>query len=378
MAANQAPVSAASKAYMVAERLEGAEWGAGTDGEPLLQGADGGVHAALVQDDGWRGLEKLEKAPGPVKADRNVVRAAIEAGASRQRPSRGPRMEKLVVVAATTTSDDTLQAPPVSKREMLERLERAGWAGADLLRAAPRDVREDKNCVVAALKGAGWRALEILRAAPAALRADQDVVLAAVKEDGGALAFASPALRASESVVHTAVGQSGLALRDASGGLRFEHRQLAQRAIGKDWRALGHASITLHGEQDAILAQIASAKLASDIPAILRAAAPALLADRKVISAATKRYGEALGWASAALQADRRLVLAAVRQSGLALRHAAPDLRADRPLVVAAVRQHGDALGWASAPLQADGKLQRLAAAQRAAGRHGSTSNAVP
>jgi len=375
MAANQAPAPAGSKAYMVAERLERAEWGAGAAGEPL-QSADGGVHAALVQDDGWRGLEKLEKAPGPVKANRNVVRAAIEAGASRQRPSRGPRMEKLVAVAASTA--DTLPTPPVSKREMLERLERAGWAGADLLRAAPRDVREDKNCVVAALKGAGWRALEILRAAPAALRADQDVVLAAVKEDGGALAFASPALRASESVVHTAVGQSGLALRDASGGLRFEHRQLAQRAIGKDWRALGHASITLHGEPDAVLAQIGSAKLASDIPAILRAAAPALLADRKVISAATKRYGEALGWASAALQADRRLVLAAVRQSGLALRHAAPDLRADRPLVVAAVRQHGDALGWASAALQADGKLQRLAAAQRAAGRHGSTTNAVP
>ena len=97
----------------------------------------------------------------------------------------------------------------------------------------------------------------------------------------------------------------------------------------------------------------------------LEFASEELRADRQVVLAAVKQFGNALEYASKELRADREIVLAAVKRNGWALRFASKELRADRQFVLAAVKAGGDALQFASVELRADREVVLAAVAQR-------------
>ena len=118
-------------------------------------------------------------------------------------------------------------------------------------------------------------------------------------------------------------------------------------------------------------------------PALLRYAAPKLLADRQIILAAVRQDASYLKYASAELRADREIVLAAVKKldwretrrvyfhpseparcSATFLKYAAPSLLADRDVILAAVQQDALSLQYASAELRADREIV-LAAVKR-------------
>ena len=118
-------------------------------------------------------------------------------------------------------------------------------------------------------------------------------------------------------------------------------------------------------------------------PALLRYAAPKLLADRQIILAAVRQDASYLKYASAELRADREIVLTAVKKldwretrrvyfhpreparcSATFLKYAAPSLLADRDVILAAVQQDALCLEYASAELRADREIV-LAAVKR-------------
>ena len=93
----------------------------------------------------------------------------------------------------------------------------------------------------------------------------------------------------------------------------------------------------------------------------LEFASEELRAERQVVLAAVKQFGNALEYASKELRADREIVLAAVKRNGWALRFASKELRADRQFVLAAVKAGGDALQFASVELRADRYMVKFA-----------------
>lgn len=168
-----------------------------------------------------------------------------------------------------------------------------------------------------------------LAGAPKEVRADRDIVLAAVQEFGSALEHASINLKQDKEIVLAAVSTGGDALEYASAGLA--------------------------ADRDIVLAA------ASNFGAALEFASAELRRDREVALAACSNDGEVLRLLDRELQADREVVLVAVRQNGLALRHAAGDMRADREVVVAAVLQSPEALDFTSADLVADREVMLAA-----------------
>lgn len=161
-----------------------------------------------------------------------------------------------------------------------------------------------------------------LAGAPKEVRADRDVVLAAVREYGGALEHASINLKMDREIVMAAVSRGGDSLEYASAGLAAD-RDIVLAAVGNFGSALEFASVEMRR-------------------------------DRGVALAACANDGEVLRVLDRELQADREVVLVAVKQNGLALRHAAGDMRADRAVVVAAVFQNPAALDYTSVDLASD------------------------
>ena len=91
----------------------------------------------------------------------------------------------------------------------------------------------------------------------------------------------------------------------------------------------------------------------------LKYASEELRADKEVVLAAVKEYGDALEHAVPEVL-DKEVVLTAVKEYGGALEHASLEMCADKEVVLAAVKQYGDALQYASEELKNDPFLSRL------------------
>jgi hypothetical protein len=89
-----------------------------------------------------------------------------------------------------------------------------------------------------------------------------------------------------------------------------------------------------------------------------------LQGDRAVVLAAVSQDARALYCAAAAMRGDKDIVLVAVRQDGRALKHASAELQHDRVVVLASVTQCGGALVYASSRMQADNEVVQVAIAQ--------------
>jgi hypothetical protein len=180
----------------------------------------------------------------------------------------------------------------------------------------------------------------------AALRYDVDVLMfvddlvqdrafmrQAVERNGLALGYA---LDQDKDLIMAAVAQDGLALRHAL----LQDRDVVLAAVRQNGEALRWASDDLACDHDVVLAAMKDCELA------LYHAHPSLQGDLTfVLSAVHLATGLALPWASRCH--DRAVVLAAVTSNGLALRWASRRLQRDREVVLAAVRQNGDAVQWA-------------------------------
>ena len=77
-------------------------------------------------------------------------------------------------------------------------------------------------------------------------------------------------------------------------------------------------------------------------------------ADRDFMTAAVRKYGFSIAYASEELRSDRELMMIAVSQLGDNLEHASEELRSDRDLVMIAVSENGAALRFASKELRSD------------------------
>ena len=220
--------------------------------------------------------------------------------------------------------------------------QKASWIGSghppipylqvpkELFRAS-RAIREDKECVIAAVS----RNVYALEHALAGLGTDQDVGLAAVRApsegDDDAFQHLPLQLRSDRVVAKEAVALNGLALYHVGKELKADI-EVVRAAVKNNGYAMLYADKSLK----------------ASLPCVLKA---------------VERDGDALSYAAPHLQGDRDAVLKAVAQSGLALQHASAQFRADRDVVLAAVAQNGDALQYASEYLQADLDVARKAAA---------------
>lgn len=107
-------------------------------------------------------------------------------------------------------------------------------------------------------------------------------------------------------------------------------------AVKKDGRALEHASTSLKGDRNVVLAAMKTSHGRA-----IQHASDALLADRQFIIEAISQDGGALRYVPEQYCDDKEVVLAAVRQFGFALAHASEALKVDRDVVLAARKENG-------------------------------------
>jgi hypothetical protein len=155
---------------------------------------------------GYTAAHPLRFAPAELKANREVVRAAVaQFGNALRCASAALQADRELVLLAIATEDQQALA----------------------LRNASADVKDDKEVVLTAVQMYG-HALEF---ASARLRAVKEVVLAAMANDTGsghrahpsALEFASTELQADKEVVLTAVAKNRYALGFASAALQVDN-----------------------------------------------------------------------------------------------------------------------------------------------------------
>lgn len=150
--------------------------------------------------------------------------------------------------------------------------------------------------------------------------------------------------------------------------------QLTQVIAGLPTSFLTPKNALKHLKDCGVLLSYTSQASKADVAVVLTAvtengnalefAAPALLDDKKILSAAMKNSGKALQFTSVKWRSNKILVMSAVQQCGLALEFASDGLKDDFEVVKAAAESSGeDALEFASKRLQDDKEIKKVAKA---------------
>ena len=309
----------------------------------------------------------LKWAPQAIRADRDVLRAAVERdGLALQYASPDLLADPEMVRAAVAKSGFALQFASEAPRADREIVQTAVLRDGAAFRYADEDLRADRSLLLDALSTHWSGADSPLEYATADYRHDREVLHAAgrLKPCSSAFSYryASPQLMASRDFVLEAVSICGSALAHAALPLRAD-REVARTALAQDGRAFMYLADALQTDRDFVLELMHTAADASDetaphgglsrptfyhVSAILRG-------DREIALAAVARNSCAMTRVGTALLNDRQFVLDAVAADGAAYRSfLAPSLLSDREVVLTALRTCVRAFSMAPRELRDD------------------------
>jgi len=208
-------------------------------------------------------------------------------------------------------------APPHIKadQEVVLAAVKGNWSA---FRSASEELRADPEVVLSAIQENG----NVFRYASPALQADLPFILAAIRRNACSFNCASEALRGDRQLVLAAVKENADVLRFVSAGFRGD-RDLIVAAVERCGGALQHAMGGLRADREVVSLAVRQDGMA------LRFASPELKADRDLVLLAVRGSGMALQYASDEVRCDREVARTAVEQDGKVVRYVAPELQAE-------------------------------------------------
>jgi len=293
----------------------------------------------------------LEHASDELKADKEIVMAALKSGYSLPYEHVSDALktdrdflleivsldaycleffseelkqdEQIVLAAAKHFGDAALEFGAdkfkTNKNIITEAVKSSGKA----LSFLAENEKNDKNLVITAVKHHGYA----LQYAPEQLQNDKDVVIAAitaVDQYSNTLQYASEELRNDKDVVITAVGHNGAALQYASERLR-DDKEVAMAALINSTEAFKDVSERLRSDKEFILHAIGQKDVDAvddDLDSYISDNIPEKLkADKNFVLEMVKVNGMVLGCVSDELKVDKDVVMLAVKNNGKAYAH---------------------------------------------------------
>ena len=293
----------------------------------------------------------LEHASDELKADKEVIMAALQSGYSLPYEHVSDALktdrdflleivsldarclkffseefkqdEQIVLAAAKHFGDAALEFGAEKFKTNKNIITEAVKSGRKALSFLAENEKNDKNLVITAVKHHGYA----LQYASEQLQNDKDVVIAAitaVDQYSNTLQYASEELRNDKDVVITAVGRNGNALQYASEELRND-KDVAMAALINSTEAFKYVSERLQSDKEFILHAIGQKDedavdddldyyISDNIPEKLKA-------DKDFVLEMVKVNGMVLGCVSDELKVDKDVVTLAVKNNGKAYAH---------------------------------------------------------
>ena len=293
----------------------------------------------------------LEHASDELKADKEVIMAALQSGYSLPYEHVSDALktdrdflleivsldarclkffseefkqdEQIVLAAAKHFGDAALEFGAEKFKTNKNIITEAVKSGRKALSFLAENEKNDKNLVITAVKHHGYA----LQYASEQLQNDKDVVIAAitaVDQYSNTLQYASEELRNDKDVVITAVGHNGNALQYASEELQND-KDVAMAALINSTEAFKYVSERLQSDKEFILHAIGQKDedavdddldyyISDNIPEKLKA-------DKDFVLEMVKVNGMVLGCVSDELKVDKDVVTLAVKNNGKAYAH---------------------------------------------------------
>ena len=287
----------------------------------------------------------LEHASEELKADKEVIMAALQSGYSLpyEHVSDTLKTDKDFLLEIVSLDAFCLEffSEELKQDEQIV-LAAAKHFGDAALEFGAEKFKTNKNIITEAVKSSG-KALSFLAENE---KNDKNLVITAVKHHGYALQYASEELRNDKDVVITAVGHNGNALQYASEELQND-KDVVITAFGHNGNALQYASEELQNDKDMAMAALinsteafeyVSERLQSDKEFILHAIGQKDVDafDDDLDSYISDNIPEKL-------KSEKDFVLQMVSVNGMALGCVADELKVDKEVVTLAVKNNGKA-----------------------------------
>jgi hypothetical protein len=287
----------------------------------------------------------LEHASEELKADKEVIMAALQSGYSLpyEHVSDTLKTDKDFLLEIVSLDAFCLEffSEELKQDEQIV-LAAAKHFGDAALEFGAEKFKTNKNIITEAVKSSG-KALSFLAENE---KNDKNLVITAVKHHGYALQYASEELRNDKDVVITAVGHNGNALQYASEELQND-KDVVITAVGHNGNALQYASEELQNDKDVAMAALinsteafeyVSERLQSDKEFILHAIGQKDVDafDDDLDSYISDNIPEKL-------KSEKDFVLQMVSVNGMALGCVADELKVDKEVVTLAVKNNGKA-----------------------------------
>jgi RNA binding exosome subunit len=287
----------------------------------------------------------LEHASEELKADKEVIMAALQSGYSLpyEHVSDTLKTDKDFLLEIVSLDAFCLEffSEELKQDEQIV-LAAAKHFGDAALEFGAEKFKTNKNIITEAVKSSG-KALSFLAENE---KNDKNLVITAVKHHGYALQYASEELRNDKDVVITAVGHNGNALQYASEELQND-KDVVITAVGHNGNALQYASEELQNDKDVAMAALInsteafkyiSERLQSDKEFILHAIGQKDVDafDDDLDSYISDNIPEKL-------KSEKDFVLQMVSVNGMALGCVADELKVDKEVVTLAVKNNGKA-----------------------------------
>jgi hypothetical protein len=241
----------------------------------------------------------------------------------------------------------------------------------------PEKLRCDRECILAAVKENGMALKLIKNHGKTNLENDPEVVYEAVCQNGLAIEHASQERKKDYEIARAAVAQNGLALKHIPNPSKeiiieaIHQNPDAEQFVSRKMKSKDVTDVIKQCEYTRFLHNpdsITTAKdgvkknrdfllfMVSSDGNNLKYLLPEFQKDPEIVTAAVKKNGEALQYASVELRKNQTLIQEiveeAVKNNGLALKFAFEDSQKDQKIVTIAVTQNGDALEFATHELK--------------------------
>jgi len=312
----------------------------------------------------------LEHASDELKADKEVIMAALKSGYSLPYEHVSDALktdrdflleivsldaycleffseelkqdEQIVLAAAKNFGDAALEFGAEKFKTNKNIITEAVKSSSKVLSFLAENEKNDKNLVITAVDHNGYA----LQYASEKLRNDKDVVITAVRNNGYALQYASEELRNDKDVVITAVRNNGETLQFASKELQND-KDVAMAALINSTEAFKDVSERLRSDKEFILHAIGQKDVDAvddDLDSYISDNIPEKLkADKDFVLQMVKVNGMVLGCVSDELKVDKDVVMLAVKNNGKAYAHFEweDDTFYDKELILAAASNGG-------------------------------------
>ena len=265
----------------------------------------------------------LEHASEELKADKEVIMAALQSGYSLpyEHVSDTLKTDKDFLLEIVSLDAFCLEffSEELKQDEQIV-LAAAKHFGDAALEFGAEKFKTNKNIITEAVKSSG-KALSFLAENE---KNDKNLVITAVKHHGYALQYASEELRNDKDVVITAVGHNGNALQYASEELQND-KDVAMAALINSTEAFKYISERLQSDKEFILHAIGQKDVDAfddDLDSYISDNIPEKLKSEKdFVLQMVSVNGMALGCVADELKVDKEVVTLAVKNNGKAYAH---------------------------------------------------------